>query len=120
MRKTAREIVAEAYEKLLQLEPTIEEIQEFADLHKKEYGVVTYSRSREKGSGIFIRLHDTWKQKFGGRIHIDVGYVDAECQNQKNVVDTTHLMLDKTYSAVFVDFLKEKRKAKKQNIDSCL
>jgi hypothetical protein len=105
----------DAYEELRKLEPTTEEIREFADLHEKIHGVVTYSKSRGGEVGVFIRFHDTWQMKFGGRIHIDVGYVDPECVNQKDVTDTTHLMLSKEYSVAFIDFIKEKRKRKQEN-----
>lgn len=115
MRKTVREIVKEAYEKILELSPTREEIQAFAELHENIYGVVTYSKSK-RGSGYFVDFHDTYKKKFGGRIHIDVGYVNEECSDQRGVMDTTHLMLDKEYSVAFVDFIKEKRKNKPKNI----
>ena len=74
----------------------------------ESYGVVTYSKS-EGGNGYFLRLHDTWKQKFGGHVHIDLGYVDEESADQWNVSDTTHLMLDKTNAPEFVEFIKKKR-----------
>lgn len=105
---TVREIVEQAYSELRKLQPTPEEIQEFADAHEGEYGVVTYSKSRG-GQNYFLEFHDTWKKKFGGRIHIDVGYVDERCVDQWNVPDTTHLMLDKDTAPEFVDFIKKKR-----------
>jgi len=95
------------------LHPTEEEIQAYADLLEEEgrdYGVVTYSKSKKTiGNWYFIRFHDTWKQKFGGRIHVDVGYVDEEYVDQWNVPDTTHLMLDKYHAPEFVSFIKERR-----------
>jgi hypothetical protein len=54
-------------------------------------------------------LHDTWKQKVGGRVHIDIGYVDEKSVDEWNVPDTTHLMLDKNYAPDFVTFVKKKR-----------
>jgi len=45
-RKTAHELVSEAYDELQKLQPTIEEIQEYADLVEGDYGVVTYSKSK--------------------------------------------------------------------------
>jgi hypothetical protein len=38
--ETAREIFTEVYEKLLKLEPTTEEIQEFSDLHEPEQSLI--------------------------------------------------------------------------------
>jgi len=114
MGKSAREIVEGAYEKLVKLNPTIREIREYADLHQKDYGVVTCSKSRG-GAGFFLDLHDTWKKKFGGRIHIDVGYVDEEFSDQRDVPDTTHLMLDKYYAVDFVEFITSKRRNLKEN-----
>jgi len=109
-RKTTREIVEDAYNKLCELEPTPQEIQEYADKMEDVHGVVTYSESKG-GEGYFLRFHDTWKQKAGGRIHIDVGYVDEEYINQKDVPDTTHLMLDNDTAPDFVNFIKKKRNA---------
>lgn len=108
-KKTVSEIIYEAYSELEKLMPTEEEIQEYADLHEKDYGVVTCSKSRG-GESYFLELHDTWKQKIGGRIHIDIGYVDEKYAEQRNVPDTTHLMLDKDYALDFIDFIKKKRK----------
>jgi len=105
---TAHEIVEDAYNKLLELEPTPQEIQEYADKMGDVYGVVTYSKSKG-GDYYFLRLHDTWKQKRGGSVHIDVGYVDEKYADQWNVPDTTHLMLDKDTAPDFVDFIKKKR-----------
>lgn len=108
-RKTAHEIVKDAFNKLRELEPfTAQEIQEYADKMKDVYGVVTYSKSKG-GDCNFLRLHDTWKQKIGGRVHIDVGCIDKKNADQWNVIDTTHLMLDKGTAPDFVDFIKKKR-----------
>ena len=105
-RKSAYEIVNEAFDELKRLNPTPEEIDAYAELNKNTYGVVTYSnykRGRERGGDFyFLRFHDTWKKKFGGRVHIDIGYVD-----EQNV--TTHLMLDKYYAPDFVKFIKKRR-----------
>ena len=107
-RKTVFEIVENAYNRLLELKPTPQEIQEYADKMEGTYGVVTYSETKG-GVHYFLRLHDTWKQKIGGRIHIDVGYVNEKYVNQRNVPDTTHLMLDKAHAPDFVDFITKKR-----------
>jgi hypothetical protein len=108
LRKTAFEIVSAAFEALEKLNPTPLEIQDYADLKQDNYGVVTYSKSKG-GDYYFLRLHDTWKQKVGGRVHIDVGYVDETFVDEWNVPDTTHLMLDKNYAPDFVYFVKKKR-----------
>jgi hypothetical protein len=108
MRKTAFEIVSAALEKLGKLKPTPQEIQEYADLNQEVYGVVTYSKNKG-GDYYFLSLHDTWKQKIGGRVHIDIGYVDEKFVNELNVPDTTHLMLDKNSAPDFVNFVKKKR-----------
>ncbi len=108
MKKTALELVSGALEELEKLKPTPEEIQDYADLNQDTYGVVTYSKSKG-GDFYFLRLHDTWKQKFGGRVHIDIGYVDEKFVDEWNVHDTTHLMLDKDFALDFVNFVKKKR-----------
>ena len=109
-KKTAYEIVIEAFDELEKLSPTIEEIREYADLNEGTYGVVTYSKSRPGGNDYFLRFHDTWKRKFGGKIHIDVGYVDEKYKDKWNFTDTTHLMLDKESAPDFVNYIKRKRK----------
>ncbi|HKM78819.1 MAG TPA: hypothetical protein VJZ03_07055 [Candidatus Bathyarchaeia archaeon] len=111
VRKSAYEIVSEAHDQIKMLTPTPEEIDAYADLLKKqgrEYSVVTYSKSRG-GDRYFIRLHNTWKQKYGGRVHVDVGYVDEKYVDQQNVIDTTHLMLDKDHAPEFIKFVTEMR-----------
>jgi len=114
MLKSAKEIVLKAYYDLEELAPTPEEIQAYADClekKKEDYGVVTYSKSHG-GENHFLRLHDTWKEKAGGRIHIDVGYVDEEYADQRDVFDTIHLMLDKSHAPDFVQFIKQRRSEK--------
>ena len=59
----------------MKLDPTPREIQDYADLKQDDYGVVTYSKSKG-GDYYFLRLHDTWKQKVGRRVYIDIGYVE--------------------------------------------
>ena len=109
-KKTAHEIVSEAYGEIEKLKPTTDEIQAYADLHEKDYGVVTYSKSKG-GDYYFLRFHDTWKEKFGGRVHIDIGYVDEKYVGDWRTPDTTHLMLDKDYAPDFVQFIKQRRSA---------
>ncbi|MGA3112054.1 MAG: hypothetical protein ABSE15_08485 [Candidatus Bathyarchaeia archaeon] len=108
MRKTAFEIVSAAFKALEKLKPTPQEIQDYADLNQDDYSVVTYSKSKG-GDYYFLRLHDTWKQKVGGRVHIDIGYVDEKFVDDWKAPDTTHLMLDKDYAPDFVNFVEKKR-----------
>jgi len=108
MRKSVHDIVANAYEELVKLGPTEKEIEAYADKMEKVYGVVTYGKSRG-GSGYFIDFHDSWKTKFGGRVHIDVGFVNEEYRDERDVPDTTHLMLDKDYAPEFIDFIRKMR-----------
>lgn len=85
------------YEEILELEPTYEEIKAFVDEYGESYGVVTYTRGDDNPSS--IGLHDTWRVKWGGRLHIDV------------VSGEFHLMLDKHFAPEFLNFIKEKRMA---------
>jgi hypothetical protein len=97
----------------MQLHPTPEEIQAYADLLEREgrdYSVVTYSKSRSGGDSYFIEFHDTWQRKPGGRVHIDIGYIDEECPDERDVPDTTHLMLAKDHALEFIAFVKQIRK----------
>jgi len=116
-KKTAWDIVSDAYSELQSLQPSEEEIQEFADLKEKEgtdYGVVTYSKHKRGQDFYFLHFHDSYRKKRGGRIHVDVGYVDEQYVNQWNIPDTTHLMLDKHEAPKFVEFIKNKRCHKKK------
>jgi len=115
-RKSAHDIVGDAYCEVSALKPTPEEIQAYADLLTKEnrdYGTVTYSKSKG-GDYYFLRLHDTWRgefAKFGGRVHIDLGYVDPEYVDKWNIPDTTHLMLDKYTAPEFIEFIRKRRES---------
>lgn len=68
----------------------------FHDSLTDTYGIVTV------GDGcIDYRLpfiHETWRKKWGGRTHIDMGNGDI------------HLMLDKFSAPEFIEFVKEYRK----------
>lgn len=57
--KTVHEKAFGYCDEIQRLQPTREEIDAYADLHEDDYGVVTYSKSKD-GAGYFIRLHDTW------------------------------------------------------------
>ena len=91
----AQERVLSALDEIKKLNPTPEQIEEYG----KEwvYGVVTYTEDRGYSPP---RLHDTWGLKSGGRVHIDIGSGGV------------HLMLDKDAAWDFIDFIKNKRKAK--------
>ena len=117
-KKKVFEIVSEAYDKIVTLKPTNEEIAAFA--HSLEevnatYGVVTYSISQRKSDPTFLRLHDTRQTKFGGHIHIDIGYIDEESKKRndnayyRNIMDTTHLMLGRNHSVEFIEFIEKVR-----------
>lgn len=118
-KKSAEDTVCETYEVLKKLNPSPQEIQAYADLLEKEgrdYSVVTYSKSGGGGGSMpFIDLHDTWRHKRGGRYHIDVGYVDEEFVDERDVPDTTHLMLDKDYAFEFITFVKQLRAGQRTN-----
>ncbi len=48
-------------------------------------------------------------EKIGGKVHIDIGFVDENFVSKWNVPDTTHLMLDKDFGTDFIDYVKKKR-----------
>ena len=80
------------------LNPTSEEIKEYAEdaiAENADYGLVSITRAEHY---FRPRLHDTWGQKQGGRVHIDIG---SSCY---------HLMLNKHSAPGFVEFIKNKRK----------
>jgi len=84
------------YEEILRLGPTYEEIGSFVEwLGNHTYGIVTFTKTDE--NPLSIRLHDTWRMKWGGRLHIDV------------VSGEFHLMLDRHNASAFLDFIKQKR-----------
>jgi len=88
-----RQILEPALEEIKSLDPTTEEIVEYAE-KEAGWGVVTYT-----GSENYYRphLHDTWGIKYQGRVHIDIG------------AGGYHLMLDKYSAFDFIDFIKSKR-----------
>ena len=87
-----REKLEKALEEILNLKPTCEEIEEYAE--NAPYGG-SYNRKRRRIFWPF--LHDTWMIKQGRRVHIDIGCGGA------------HLMLDKYYAEDFIKFIKNKR-----------
>lgn len=82
-----------ALEEIRRLNPTCEEIEEYAKLKENVYGVVTYTQS-EDYFGPFI--HDKWSHGFG-RVHIDIGCCGY------------HLMLDKYTVDDFIEYIKRRR-----------
>ena len=83
------------WEELNKLEPTYEEIEEYVEKYG-HYGVVTYTKRDD--NPLIVRLHDTWRVKYQGRLHIDI------------ISGEFHLMLDKHHAPEFLTFIKEKRK----------
>jgi len=86
----------QALAEIVQLNPTCIEIDEYAK--NAGYGVVTVS---ESGGYFPPRFHNTWRIKYGGRGHIDIGCCGY------------HLMLDKKWVKDFIEFIKNKRKSPK-------
>jgi TusA-related sulfurtransferase len=80
-------------EAILDLNPTCDEIEEFAK--GEGYGVVTITDDNEYFPP---HLHNAWGKKWGGRVHVDIG-----CRGY-------HLMLDKGKALQFIAFVKSKRK----------
>lgn len=87
------EELGEALKEIEALDPTSEEIEEYAQ--DAGYGVATVSKTDEYFGP---SIHDTWGQKSGGRVHIDIGS------------GGWHLMLDRFSAFDFIAFIKEKRK----------
>jgi hypothetical protein len=111
MRKSASDIVLDAFKKIEALKPTPDEIKSYADWkeeNKQHYGTVTYSEYHG-GDYYFLRFHDTYRVKWGGRCHIDLGYVNPEYAKKNGYGSVTHLMLDKWAAPEFVDFVLKKR-----------
>ena len=80
------------YNEIKALNPTPKEIEKYDDLYGG-YEVSTITNN----NNYFLRLHNTWGLKRGGRIHIDIG------------VNQIHLMLDKNTAPEFIDFIKKAR-----------
>lgn len=88
----ARAEVAACAEELDALDPTSEEIIEYA--RTAPHGVVTRARSEDY---FWPSVHDTHGKKWGGRVHIDLG------------AGGYHLMLDRIYARHFIEFIRERR-----------
>ena len=86
-------LVTKALEEIKNLDPTCEEIEEYGK--NAGYGVVTSAKSENYFGP---RLHNSWGDKQGGRVHIDIGCCGY------------HLMLDKNHANDFISFIKGKRK----------
>jgi len=83
----------EALREIKELNPTSEEIEEFAK--DAPYGMVTFTKDEYYFGP---RLHDTWGIKQGGQVHIDIGSSGY------------HLMLDRASAWGFIEFIKNKRR----------
>jgi len=83
---------------IIELDPSTDDIEGFGRLDI--YGTVTQSKSKDYFPP---RVHDTWGEKSGGRVHIDLGW------------NGYHLMLDRTYARVFIEFIQERRKSEAQS-----
>jgi len=83
-----------ALEEIRELDPTCDEIVEFAK--DTGYGEVTITKSEYYFGP---RLHNTWGEKQGGRVHIDIGCCGY------------HLMLDKHTAPAFIEFIRHNRKS---------
>lgn len=93
-----REKLEKALIEIELLDPSCEEIEEYGE--NAGYGVVTVTENKDY---FFPHLHDTWGEKYGGRVHIDIG-----CGGY-------HLMLDKYSAEDFIEFIKNKRKVRPRN-----
>lgn len=101
------DIVYDAYCRIKSMDPqpTHDEIFEYAKYKEKQgkdhaCGVVSYKENKS-GYTNFLRYHDTWKEKPGGCIHIDIGY--GGC------LETLKLHLDKWTAPEFVEFVEKRR-----------
>lgn len=63
------------------------------------HGEIAYTEKDD--NPLIIRLHDTYRIKFHGRLHIDI------------ISGEFHLMLDRENASKFLDFIKNKRKCQK-------
>lgn len=91
--KHALKKLKRSLEEIRSLDPTCDEIVEFAK--DAEFGVVTTTESENYFGP---RLHNTRGLKSGGRVHIDIG-----CRGY-------HLMLDKNIASAFIEFIEHKRR----------
>lgn len=80
---------------ILKLSVTEKEIHAFVKSLRNTHGIVTGGDGRIDYRLPFI--HETWRKKWGGRTHIDMG---CKCY---------HLMLDKFSAPLFIDFIKSYR-----------
>lgn len=75
------------------LDPTCDEIIEYGK--SEHYGAASFN---ERNGGYWKpQLHNTWGEKRGGRVHIDIG-----CGGW-------HLMLDRYWAPDFIAWIREKR-----------
>ena len=90
----ALETVGKALAEIEHLTPSCDEIVAYGE--QAGYGTVTISKTRDYFPP---RVHDTWGEKPGGRVHTAMG------------CDGYHLMLDKNAAWDFIEFIKMRRGA---------
>ena len=73
MRKIAFEIVSAAFEELEKLKPTPQEIQDYADLKKDDYGVVTYTPNLKAETSTFSDCTILGNKKLGDECTLTLG-----------------------------------------------
>ncbi len=104
MKKKTEDIVLDAFGAIEKLNPTPKEIAAYAKWAEEEhYGVVTGDEYKY-GEPHFLRFHNTYRIKWGGRCHIDLGCADPDVPEW-----IIHLMLDKWAAPEFVTFVRERR-----------
>ncbi|MFH1579162.1 MAG: hypothetical protein ABIE25_03295 [Thermoplasmatota archaeon] len=95
MRRKVREVMEDYLCEIMRLDPTEEEEDAFvAALGGNTYGIVTAGDGQIGYRLPFI--HETWRRKWNGRTHIDLGV-------------RVHLMLDKANAPRFIEFVKQHR-----------
>ena len=82
--------IEKLHEEILALNYSINDIVDFVGV--AGWGAVT----RSKKDDYFARIHDTWGEKKGGRVHIDMG------------AEGWHLMLDRGNARKFIEFVKNR------------
>ena len=88
----ALEEVKKGLKEIVRLDPKPEEIVEYGK--NAAHGVVTSANGLDYFGP---RLHNTWGEKSGGRVHIDLGS------------NGVHLMLDKHFCWDFIKFIQQRR-----------
>lgn len=92
MHKTAYDGTLEALEEVEKLKPTPDEI-------------LKYARANSGYSDFGPSIHDTWRQKFRGSVHIDIGF-------------KVHLVLSRYEVLNFIEFVENLRKRREDDQES--